>query len=632
MTPELKVALDLLSPTQRRAVEWDEGAALVLAGPGAGKTLVLTTRVARILDSTPNRNFRVLALTFTTKAADEMRTRVQAMIPDLADRTVIGTFHSFCAQLLRQHGSHLGIQPDFGIYDQDEDRAGLLRDALEDAAGRGEPVTSDDTRWLRVIDQLRSSLVSPEKTAPHFQDAAAGQKAARIYSIYEEALRQNNIMDFNGMILDTCRLVHKMPSVASRIRQSYPHWLIDEFQDTTPAQYRLIRFLADDKFSNVFVVADDDQIIYQWAGASYQQISAFRKKFSPELIQLVENRRCPPEIVQAANNLISNNSERTPEKAPLIATLPSTGPAIFLRTFATDFEESEGVAKEIAKHDEQYWRTTAILGRTRAILQPLQDALKKLGVNAFISTRRGRFVSAQYLWLHSCLDLSLRPTDRRMLTTMTSAANRIAGIELDAAMLSAEAQSLNASYLETWAHSIKKWDNEIAVQLADFGFSLVNARTSWRRTVNEAIDWLSQTAEVTDGLVNDVAEDRAAWEAAVREIRAEKGGQPDLYELLQGIALRPKEPPPDPTAVRLMTIHGAKGLEFDNVWVIGVAEEIIPSWQSLKSGASPAELQEERRNFFVAITRTQRQLVLSYAKQYRGWHKQPSRFLKEMNL
>lgn len=632
MTPELKEALDLLSPTQRRAVEWDDGAALVLAGPGAGKTLVLTTRVARILDSSPNRNFRVLALTFTTKAADEMRTRVQAMIPDLADRTVIGTFHSFCAQLLRQHGSHLSIRPDFGIYDQDEDRAELLRDALADAADRGEPVTSDDTRWLNVIDQLRSSLVSPEKTARHFRDAAAGQRAARVYTIYEEALRQNNVMDFNGMILDTCRLVHKMPSVASRIRQSYPHWLIDEFQDTTPAQYRLIRFLADDKFSNIFVVADDDQIIYQWAGASYQQISAFRQKFSPELIQLVENRRCPPEIVQAANNLIANNSERTPDKAPLVATLPNTGPAIFLRTFATDFEESEGVAKEIAKQGEQYWRKTVVLGRTRAILQPLQAALKDLGVNAFISTRRGRFVSPQFLWLHSCLDLSLRPTDRRMLTTMTSAANRIAGIELDAAMLTAEAQSLNASYLETWALSVKKWDNEIAAQLADFGLRLVNARTSWRRIVKEAIDWLSQTVEVTDVLVNDVAEDRAAWEAAAREIRAEKGGQPDLYELLQGIALRPKEPPPDPTAIRLMTIHAAKGLEFDNVWVIGIAEEIIPSWQSLKSGASPAELQEERRNFFVAITRTQRQLLLSYANQYRGWRKQPSRFLKEMEL
>jgi DNA helicase-2/ATP-dependent DNA helicase PcrA len=276
MTPELQAALERLSPTQRQAVEWGEGAALVLAGPGAGKTMVLTTRVARILDSTPNRNFRMLALTFTTKAGDEMRARVETMVPGLADRTVIGTFHSFCAQVLRQHGSHLGIKPDFGIYDQDEDRAELLRDALAEAAGRGEPVTVDDVRWLKVIDQLRSSLISTQKTAQHFPDPRAGERAARVYAIYENALRERNIMDFNGMILHTCRLAHQMPAVAGRVRQSYPYWLIDEFQDTTPAQYRLVRFLAGGEFKNVFVVADDDQIIYRWAGASYGQIAAFR--------------------------------------------------------------------------------------------------------------------------------------------------------------------------------------------------------------------------------------------------------------------------------------------------------------------------------------------------------------------
>ena len=632
MTPEFKAALELLSPTQRRAVDWEDGAALVLAGPGAGKTLVLTTRIARILDSTPNRNFRVLALTFTTKAADEMRARVEAMIPGLADRTVIGTFHGFCAKLLRQHGSHLSIRSDFGIYDQDEDRAELLRDALEKAALNGEPVTSEDTRWLKAIDQLRSSLVSPEKTARHFRDPKAGKQAARVYEIYEKALRESNVMDFNGMILDTCRLVHKMPSVASRVRKSYPYWLIDEFQDTTPAQYRLIRFLAADEFDDVFVVADDDQIIYQWAGASYQQISAFRQKFNPELIQLVENRRCPPEIVQAANNLIANNSERTPDKARLIATLPSTGPAIIRRSFATDGQESEGIASEIAAQDERVWGRTAILGRTRAILQPVQKALRDAGVNAFVSTRRDRFVSPQFLWLHSCLDLSLRPTDRRMLTTLTSAANRISGIDLDAAILIAEAQSLDASFLETWALKVNTVENEVANRLATFGLNLVNNRTTWRGIVSEAIEWLSGTAEVTEGIVSDIDDDKAAWETAVRAIRAEKGSQPDLDEMLQGIALRPKEPPPDPKAVRLMTIHAAKGLEFDNVWVIGVAEEILPSWQSLKGGASPAELEEERRNFFVAITRTRRQLVLCYANEYRGWRRLPSRFLDEMNL
>jgi DNA helicase-2/ATP-dependent DNA helicase PcrA len=632
MTPELEAALERLSPTQRLAVEWGEGAALVLAGPGAGKTTVLTTRVARILESTRNRNFRILALTFTTKAGDEMRSRVEAMVPGLTERAVIGTFHSFCAQVLRQHGSHLGIKPDFGIYDQDEDRAELLRDALEQAASHGESVTPDDTRWLKAIDQLRSSLVSRQKTARHFRDPRAGERAARVYAIYEDALRERNVMDFNGMILDACRLAHQMPAVAARIRQSYPYWLIDEFQDTTPAQYRLIRFLASDEFKNVFVVADDDQIIYQWAGASYRQIAAFRQHFAPEPIQLVENRRCPPEIVQAANNLIAHNAERTPGKAPLVSTLPSADPAISRRTFSADIDEAESIAQEIADKDNSVWGQTAILGRTRAILQPVLEALRKAGVTASIATRRDRFVSPQFVWLQSCLDLSLRPTDRRMFTTMAVAANRIAGIEFDAAILAAEAESSDASYLEYWALAAKNANNEIASRLAEFALRLVQSRVTWRKVVSEAIAWLPQTAEAANGIVSDAEEDKAAWDVATRAIRAEKGSQPDLDELLQGIALRPKEPPPDPKAVRLMTIHAAKGLEFDYVWVIGVAEQILPSWQSLKAGAPPAELEEERRNFFVAITRTQKQLVLSYANQYRGWQRQPSRFLDEINL
>jgi DNA helicase-2/ATP-dependent DNA helicase PcrA len=210
MSVELEAAFGRLSPTQREAAEWGEGSALVLAGPGVGKTTVLTVRIARILDASRNRNFRVLALTFTTKAGDEMRTRVEALVPGLAERTVIGTFHSFCAQILRQHGSHLGIKPDFGVYDQDQDREELLKDALREAAAKGVPVSSDDVRWLKAIDQLRSSLVSPAKAAARFQNPKAGEQAAKVYSIYEEALRQRNIMDFNGMILDACRLAHQV--------------------------------------------------------------------------------------------------------------------------------------------------------------------------------------------------------------------------------------------------------------------------------------------------------------------------------------------------------------------------------------------------------------------------------------
>ena len=632
MTPELEEALDRLGPTQRQAVEWDQGSALVLAGPGVGKTTVLTTRIARILNDSPDRNFRVLALTFTTKAGDEMRDRVEMMVPGLSDRTVIGTFHSFCARVLRQHGSHLNIKPDFGIYDQKDDRVELLGDALKTATLNGEPFTSDDARWLKVIDRLRCNLISPEKTAKHFRDSKVGEKVARVYAIYESALRERNVTDFNGMILDTCRLAKNIPAVAARIRQSYPYWLIDEFQDTTPAQYRLVRFLAGGDFKNVFAVADDDQIIYQWAGASYRQIVSFRKHFSPVLMQLVENRRCPPEIVQASNNLIAHNADRTPGKKPLVSTLPDSGPAIEIREFLTDTDEASDVASRIAAHGPFAWGQTAVLGRTRAILQPVLDALKNAGVKASLAKRRDRFVSPQFVWLQNCLELSLHPTDGQMFTQMVGAANRIAGVELDAAILAAEAESSNVGYLEFWALVALDKDNETVKILAELALRLVQSRVSWRKVVSDALDWLPTTAAALEGLANDAEEDKNAWAASVAAIRAERGHTPDLDELLQGIALRPKEPSPDPNAVQLLTIHAAKGLEFENVWLVGVAESILPSWQSLKPNAQPAELEEERRNFFVAITRTRKHLYLSYASQYYGRARQPSRFIAEMNL
>lgn len=455
MTPELNAAMERLSPTQRRAAEFSEGACLVLAGPGVGKTTVLTTRIARILDSSRNLNFRILALTFTTKAGDEMRRRVEALVPGLIDRTVIGTFHSFCGQMLRQHGSHLNIRPDFGVYDQDSDREELLRGALQDAAKKGEPVSSDDIRWLKTIDQLRSNLVSPEKTAARFPNASTGEKAARVYAIYEAALRNLNVMDFNGMILDACRLAHKVPAVAARIRQSYPYWLLDEFQDTSPAQYRFLRFLAGDSFRNVFAVADDDQIISQWAGASNRQIAGFRQHFVPELIQLVENRRCPPEIVRAANNLVVHNSDRTPGKDALVAVLPDQGPAISVRLFDTDKNEASGIANEIAGSSPETWGKTAILGRTRALLEPVLEALRERQVRSFIVTRRDRFVSPQFLWLQSALDQAVRPIDRQVFTAMVNASNRISGTDLDPALLAAESEASGKTFLEYWALAAK---------------------------------------------------------------------------------------------------------------------------------------------------------------------------------
>ncbi len=629
MGVELEKALDSLSPIQRDAVGWNSGAALVLAGPGAGKTRVLTTRMARLLSDTPEKKFRILALTFTTKAAAEMRDRVEGLVPGLVDeRTFIGTFHAFCTKILRQHGSHIDVRPDFGIFGQKDDQEAILADAIQDAIRKGKNFTTEDIRWLNTIKEMKSHLIVPEKALsrvnqPHMQE---------VYQLYEDALHSENVMDFEGLILETCRLLAKVPAVAARIRQSYPYWMIDEFQDTTPAQYWLLHYLSSGEFKNIFVVADDDQIIYQWAGASYRQIEKFRNQYKPELIQLVENHRCPPEIVAVANRLVAHNTQRSPEKQPTTAGRDVPLNAMSLRIFNTDEEEQQVLADEIAALGERSWGKVAVLGRTRTLLEPVLSCLKARGVKAVLAQRRDNFISPQFVWLQACLDQALRPTNRRVFATLVNAANRITALDLNPSLLIAEAEAASQSFFEHWGIVASGTDSPVASKLGSLAQRIAQSRNDWKQVVQEATPILLATASVGDGAVSDADDDHRAWTTSMREIRAELGHDPDLSDVVQGIALRSKEPPRDPDTVALLTVHASKGLEFEIVYVVGLAEGEMPSWQSCNKGDTSPEMEEERRNCFVAITRTQEKLSLSAAKSYRGRVKKPSRFLREMSL
>ena len=628
MTHRFNLALHELTPTQLQAVCWDKGPAMVLAGPGVGKTTILTHRIARLLHESPKRHFRILALTYTTKAGDEMRKRVEELAPELVDRIFIGTFHAFCTQLLRQHGSHLGIKPDFGIYVLDEDRKELLRDALAGVEG----TKPDDVRWLEVIDQLRRKLITPEKVMSHYRNPTTSARVSKTYEIYERALESHNVLDFDGMVINTCRLAKNVPAVAARIRRSYPYWLIDEFQDTLPAQYRLLQLLAGNEFQNIFAVADEDQIIYQWAGASYQRIVNFRKQFSPQIFQIIENRRCPQEVINAANNLVAHNTERTEKKERLVSPRPPQAGTICIKSFANDLEEAKGVAVEIGRLAPSDRGQVMILGRTRAVLKPVLDSLQDNGIKAAISQRREHFVSPQFVWLQACLELTLRPSDRLVTTRLVNAANQIAKCEHDAALIIAEASAPGRSYMEQWANEVGRSNGTTEKRLSRLAMMLVESRASWKLVVNEVLEWFSPTKATKDENVLDTWEDRQAWDEATRSARINSGKHYDLPLLVQNLALRPKEPTHDPQTVRLSTIHAAKGLETKYVWIVGMAEGILPSWQSTKPDAHISALEEERRNCFVAITRTQNALVLSHAQKYGKWNRLPSRFLGEMGF
>lgn len=624
---ELSKALAELTPAQAAAVGWGGGPMFVLAGPGSGKTRVLTTRIAKLLSDAPDRSFRIMALTFTNKAADEMATRVAALVPDQERRALVGTFHSFCMTLLQQHGSHIGIQPDFAIYSLDSDREDILRDALGHANS-----AYDEAKLLSTIDKLKSRLILPEGCSRLFHDAAVGLRVELAYTSYDNALRAGNALDFGSLIAQSYKLISEYPGVAARYRKTYAYWMFDEFQDTTDGQYRLIMALAGKEFTNIFAVADDDQIIYQWNGASYQQIQRFRADFQPQELQLPTNYRCPPAIVAAANRLVVHNSQRTLDKSALEAG------KVFLKypdiehiqvhRYSSDTVEAERIAAGIAATEPTRRGEVAVLARTRAMLEKVYLALTDQGVSSVIAQRRDEFSSAQFQWLSAVLRQASRPLDRRALELLVGAFNRWFGLNVRADDLKTSAELTGRSYLDEWAAVVGAEEGSDAALLAELATNLGKQPAAYRKLIDQ---FLCHVQSSPDQPI-DLAEDSSAWSDLTRSIAKSVGREAPLELFLQELAMRSKEPPVGPAAVTLMTIHAAKGKEFDHVYLVGLAEDVLPSFHSLKAGETSPEMEEERRNCFVAITRAREWLCLSYAESYRGWGKKPSRFLREMGL
>lgn len=647
-TRELTQTWDTLQPIQRQAAEWDKGPLLVLAGPGSGKTRVLTCRIAHLLDSSRDKNFRILALTFTNKAADEMRNRVRNLVPGLEDRLFLGTFHSFCADVLRQHGTHLNIKPNFQIYSQDADLLEILSDAVEEAKNLSPLISDLDKKTLPIIQRLKSLLIFPDDCRKVFSDPRIGERIAIVYPAYEAELAKHNALDFSSLILRTYQLFDKFHAFAKRYRTVYPYICIDEFQDTNSAQYALVRALTGEQHNNVFVVADDDQIIYQWNGASHQRIVDFLNDYSAKIIQLPVVYRCPPEIVELANNLIRHNFLRTSDKQPLQAfqAKPSldTDVVRLLPVFPNFVTEAVGVAKDIKKLHSTQLSSVVVLGRNRRLLSEVERALRIEGVAAIISQRKDEFESLPFMWLHSILRLTNNRQSQAYLEKVCGTFFGLTEIRVDSENVITQAQASNKDFLSQWVKAVLDNGNHLNSETRAFMGKipfLLGERKDFRQFSNLALNWFShllqklqQTTNIPNGEEAFVhyGEEVQVWNDLMREISESLGKEITLEAFLQELQMHSKEPPLQPNTVTLMTIHGAKGKEFDHVYLVGLVDDELPSFQSKKKGPHSPEMEEERRNCFVAITRTRKTLTLSYAEEYRGWRKTPSRFLSEMGL
>ena len=624
-------ALTGMTEVQLAAVHWDDGPMMLLAGPGSGKTRVLTSRIASLLEKSEGEKWRTLALTFTTRAADEMRERIDLLVPDSSRRLFVGTFHSFAAELLRQSGTPLGMKTDFKIYSSQADRDFLLEAALKAADIKIDEPTA--TMFV-VLDGLRDRLVGPADCQRFFRDPMRAERYAAVYGAYESHLRNENAQDFPGLIYNAHRLLTEVPTVAARYAKTYRYVNIDEFQDTNAAQYSLIKALVGTDNKNVFVVADDDQIIYQWNGASPRRLQEFVDDFGAELLQMPTNFRCPDEVVVMANRLITNNLVRTANKKPLLAGKRRSDDTQQVRVFEfeTDDEEAQGIASDIVERHSSRLRDLAVIARNKAILERVQRALELVGISSAIAQRRDSFASTPYQWLHASLQLANRRYDTRLFSQFVEATNALFSLQLDLGEINIAAAISNGDLLLASARAASQAigiETYLRQILETLHLDLAE-KNDFRKFLSNMKRLFSENERALAEGFSSVLEDGRAWRELLTEIGIARGRDHTIDAFVQELDLRSKEPRLDDQTVPLLTIHGSKGNEFAHVYLVGLAEDILPSYQSLR-GASPNPLlEEERRNCFVAITRCKDSLTLSFARNYGGRPKVRSRFLGEM--
>lgn len=624
--------------SQKKAIAWEDGSVVVLAGPGSGKTAVLTERIIRILEETPEDSFRILALTFTTKAAAEMVERISDRVKDAISRVFIGTFHSFCADVLRNHGSYVGIHPDYEIYSSTDDLNDIVEDLKRKCSHVFPESDMEGVKILNVIQYFEKNLCLSEEDVDNFMPNTAYRKELKwLYFEYLRTLESMKVMDFDALILYAYKLFATKANIARIYGSVYRYINIDEFQDTNYGQYMLIKSLAGTTNKNLFVVADDDQVIYGWNGASHKRINEFKEEYRAELIQLNQNFRCPPEVIELANSLISHNAGRTMGKKPLepMKEMTDEEAHLYYRRFSDETAEAEAVVNLILKlKRENEDDSVCVLARNNRLLENAFNRAKEKGVKCERSKRKDAFETKYVLWMYLLLKLANRRTDEKILGQI------VAIMDSEKRMLSTEqlvleAQLSNGDLLKSIIPHIEGIIDDVTF-FKSFRLNLCEGK-NFLGFIDDAFAWsekrirLIVSEEHREQALQEFNLEKRVWKDFQRNL----GYKYPLDEItlstyMQEFAMTSKDVGPEAGAVQFLTIHASKGKEFDHVILIGMVDDELPSFQSIKKGDGSPEMEEERRNCFVAITRAKKRLYLTYAAKYFGWSKKISRFMGEM--
>jgi len=637
--------LDGLNPQQREAVTAGPGPVLVLAGPGSGKTRVLTHRVAYLVREVGVSPYHILAVTFTNKAAREMRERIQKLLAGQVHGLAIGTFHAMCARLLRREAGHLPFSRDFVIYDESDQQA-LVRQALAD-------LNLDEKRYrpasiLAAISKAKNELVAPEDYTP---GSYYGEVVRRVYERYQRLLLENNALDFDDLLMHLVHLFQSHPEVLAKYQGLYQHILVDEFQDTDPSQYTLLRQLAE-KQRNLFVVGDEDQSIYRWRGADFRNLMRFRQDF-PEAttILLEQNYRSTQTILDAAKGVIARNPERT-HKA--LFTERGQGLKIVVHEAYNEVEEAQFIVETIATlvaQGEAQPGECAVLYRTNAQSRVIEDAFIRAGLPYKLVGATRFYARKEIKDLIAYLRLAHNPHDSVSLLRVLNVPPRGIGLRTEEQLREWAAQGGISLY-----QALKEFKDRVERETGsdqDAYLLPITVTPKARKALLDVLTlietWVAareslKVVELIDLIlagtgyeryIRDGTEEGEERWGNVLELRGVAASSPDvsLAEFLEEVTLVSEVDnlAEEGTAPSLLTLHAAKGLEFRVVFIAGMEEGLFPHQRSLED---PEALAEERRLCYVGMTRAKDRLYLLYAFRRTLYGESgvgiPSRFLADI--
>ena len=633
---------DTLNDKQKEAVLCTEGPLLILAGAGSGKTRVLTHRIAYLIEECGVNPWNILAITFTNKAAGEMRERVDKIVGFGSDSVWVSTFHSTCVRILRRHIDLLGYDTNFTIYDTDDQKS-VMKDVIKSL--NLDPKIYKERTFLGVVSHAKDELVSPEEFLLNAGADYKQQLYGRAYREYQTALKKNNALDFDDLIVKTVELFRNHPEVLDYYQERFKYIMVDEYQDTNTAQFKFVSLLAQ-KYQNLCVVGDDDQSIYKFRGANIGNILNFEKVFpDARVIKLEQNYLSTGNILYAANAVISNNIGRKDKK---LWTQSEDGEGIYFRQFYNGYEEAEYVAEQIRKSVRQMesrYQDHAILYRTNAQSRLFEEQFIRDNIPYRLIGGINFYARKEIKDLLSYLKTIDNGVDDLAVKRIINVPKRGIGLTtIDKVQTYANEHEMSFFDVLANADGIPELGRS-AAKLKNFALTILAFRAKAEElSLTELMEDILEVTGYRKELELEGTEEADARIENIDELISKVTSYedncldepPTLSGFLEEVALVADidSVDDDENRVLLMTLHSAKGLEFPNVYLTGMEDGIFPSYMSIAADNPREEIEEERRLCYVGITRAMKKLTMTAARMrmIRGENQfnAISRFMKEI--